>query len=95
MNDGVCGAARGCQGRQEAAKGCKPPHGAVMGLCRAVRGCARGCAVAVRGLCARLCGGCAGAVRGCTGTNMCCQLHAAAVLCMVEVSEGKSPSVTA
>ena len=80
MNDGVCGAARGCQGRQEAAKGCRPPHGAVMGLCRAVRG---------------LCGVCAGAVRGCTGTNMCCQLHAAAVLCMVEVSEGKSPSVTA
>ena len=80
MNDGVCGAARGCQGRQEAAKGCKPPHGAVTGLCAAVRG---------------LCGGCAGAVRGCTGTNMCCQLHAAAVLCMVEVSEGKSPSVTA
>ena len=40
MNDGVCGAARGCQGRQEAAKGCKPPHGAVTGLCAAVRGCA-------------------------------------------------------
>ena len=80
---GLQGAARG---RQEAAKGCRPPHGAVMGLCRAVRGCARLCG-AVRG--------CAGAVRGCTGTNMCCQLHAAAVLCMVEVSEGKSPSVTA
>lgn len=94
MNDGVCGAARGCQGRQEAAKGCKPPHGAVTGLCAAVRGCAG----AVRGVCGGCAGavrGCAAAVRGCTGTNMCCQLHAAAVLSMVEVSEGKSPSVTA
>lgn len=51
----------------------------------------RGLQTAVMGLCA----GCARAVRGCTGTNMCCQLQEAAVLCMVEVSEGKSPSVTA
>ena len=79
-----------CAGLQGAARGGKRLRRAANRHMGRLRGCARLCA-AVRGLC----GGCAGAVRGCTGTNMCCQLHAAAVLSMVEVSEGKSPSVTA
>ena len=83
-----------CAGLQGAARGGKRLRRAAnrhMGL---LWGCARLCA-AVRAAVRGLCGGCAGAVRGCTGTNMCCQLHAAAVLSMVDVSEGKSPSVTA
>ena len=64
-------------------------EGAARG-CEGLRRAARGCERAARG-CAGLCG----AVRSCTGTNMCCQLQEAAVLWIVEVSEGKSPSVTA
>ena len=86
-----------CAGLQGAARGGKRLRRAANRHMGRLRGCARLCA-AVRGLCGGCAGavrGCAAAVRGCTGTNMCCQLHAAALLCMVEVSEGKSPSVTA
>ena len=62
----------------------------LQGGCKGLRRAARGCE-GLREGCAELCG----AVRSCTGTNMCCQLQEAAVLWIVEVSEGKSPSVTA